>query len=57
MSTPPSDEQVNAPGWEAIDIWVVLGGSVILAAVTFITWREAVLKRRAITPPDSATKV
>ena len=48
-------------GWlvfdEAIDIWVVLGGSVILAAVSFITWREAVLKRRAITPPDSATKV
>ncbi|MDD9923153.1 MAG: DMT family transporter [Boseongicola sp.] len=30
---------------EPIDAWVVLGGSVILASVTFITWREAVLKR------------
>jgi drug/metabolite transporter (DMT)-like permease len=42
---------------EAVDFWVVLGGSVILAAVSFITWREAVLKRRPITPPTPATKV
>ncbi|WP_280818108.1 DMT family transporter [Parasedimentitalea huanghaiensis] len=42
---------------EPVDIWVVAGGGLILAAVSFITWREAVLKRRAITPPDIATKV
>ncbi len=42
---------------EAVDIWVVMGGAVILGAISFITWREAVLKRRAITPPVPATKV
>ncbi len=42
---------------EPVDGWVVLGGSVILGAVTFITWREAVLRRRAITPPVPATKM
>ncbi len=48
-------------GWlvfaEAIDIWVVTGGLIILAAVSFITWREAVLNRRAITPGVNAPKV
>lgn len=42
---------------EPVDIWVVLGGVVILASVTFITWREAQLKRRPITPTINATKV
>ncbi len=42
---------------EPVDIWVVLGGGLILAAISFITWREAVLKRRSITPPAAATKV
>jgi len=37
---------------EALDGWVVLGGGVILASVTFLTWREAVLKRRAARVPD-----
>ncbi|UWR21533.1 DMT family transporter [Sulfitobacter sp. S190] len=41
---------------EAIDIWVVLGGLVILGSVSFITWREAVLKAQ-ITPVSHATKV
>ncbi|SFE91738.1 Threonine/homoserine efflux transporter RhtA [Sulfitobacter brevis] len=41
---------------EAIDIWVVAGGCVILASATFITWREAMLNRQ-ITPPSHATKV
>ncbi|MGC1494489.1 MAG: DMT family transporter [Sulfitobacter sp.] len=41
---------------EAIDIWVVIGGFVILASVTFITWREAMLKRH-VTPVSLATKV
>lgn len=42
---------------EPVDIWVVIGGSIILAAISFITWREAVLNRRPITPPTPATKV
>ncbi len=34
---------------EAIDPWVIGGGGLIMAAVVFITWREAILKRR-VTP-------
>ncbi len=37
-------------GWvvfgEAVDVWVVLGGMVILGSVLFITWRERVARRR-----------
>jgi drug/metabolite transporter (DMT)-like permease len=40
---------------EPIDIWVILGGIVILGSVTFITWREAMLKRQ-VTPDAVATK-
>lgn len=42
---------------EGVDIWVIAGGALILTSVSFITWREAMLKRRAITPPAVATKV
>lgn len=42
---------------ESVDVWVVVGGTLILSAVSFITWREAVLKRRAITPPSVAPKL
>ncbi len=42
---------------EPLDVWVAVGGALVLGAVSFITWREAVLKRRAITPSDLATKV
>lgn len=41
---------------EPIDIWVVLGGALILASVTFITFREAMLNRQ-ITPNSNATKL
>lgn len=41
---------------EALDIWVLVGGGLIIAAIGFITWREAVLNRRT-TPPLGATKV
>ncbi len=48
-------------GWaafgEAPDVWVMLGGGLILGAISFITWREHVLKRRAVTPPAPAVKV
>lgn len=40
---------------EPVDVWVVTGGALILSAVTFITWREAVLKRR-ITPGTNEAK-
>ncbi len=40
---------------EPVDIWVILGGIVILGSVLFITWREARLKRR-VTPDAPATK-
>jgi drug/metabolite transporter (DMT)-like permease len=41
---------------EGIDGWVIFGGMIILASVSFITWREAVLKH-STTPPVPATKV
>ena len=41
---------------EPLDVWVLLGGAVILAAVSYITWREAVLRKKPITPPAPATK-
>lgn len=40
---------------EAIDPWVIAGGGLIMAAVVFITWREAVLNRR-VTPGVMETK-
>ena len=41
---------------EPVDIWVVLGGMIILGSVTFISWREAALNRQ-ITPNPTATKL
>lgn len=35
---------------EPVDPYVILGGVMIISAISFITWREAVLKRRQITP-------
>lgn len=32
---------------EPLDFWVILGGLVIICSASFITWREAVQKRRA----------
>ena len=32
---------------EPADVWVILGGTVIIGAVSMITWREAVLRRQA----------
>lgn len=40
---------------EPVDIWVIIGGFLILSSVTFIMWREAMLNRQ-ITPDSSATK-
>lgn len=41
---------------ESIDGWVIFGGAIIMASVSFITWREAVARRK-VTPVMVATKV
>ena len=42
---------------EAVDMWVIVGGVIILGSVTFITWREAVLNRAPTTPSANAVKL
>ena len=42
---------------EPVDGWVVLGGLIILGSVSFMAWREAMLKRQPVTPTHIATKV
>lgn len=42
---------------EGVDPYVVIGGCIIVGSVIFLTWREAVLKRRGITPEVNQTKV
>jgi drug/metabolite transporter (DMT)-like permease len=41
----------SSAGWllfeEAVDPFVMLGGALIIASVTYLSWREAQLKRRA----------
>jgi drug/metabolite transporter (DMT)-like permease len=39
---------------EGIDPWVVFGGGIIISAITFITFREAMLKRRITPGPNQA---
>lgn len=41
---------------EAADPYVLIGGGIVVAAITFISHREAVAARRPITPPAAATK-
>ncbi len=41
---------------EGLDFWVILGGTVILSSVTFITWREAMVRRR-VTPASFESKL
>lgn len=42
---------------EPVDGWVLLGGGIMIAAISYITWREARLRTRTQTPPVNATKV
>lgn len=42
---------------ESVDLWVVAGGTLILGAVSFISWREFMLNRRDLTPPSIAPKL
>lgn len=40
---------------EGVDPMVLLGGAVIIGAISYVTWREAVLKRAPITPAEAET--
>ena len=42
---------------EPVDPYVIAGGGIIVAAATYISHREAMRARRAVTPPAPATKV
>lgn len=42
---------------EPADIWVIVGGGLIMGSVIFITLREAALKRKLRTPAANATRV
>jgi drug/metabolite transporter (DMT)-like permease len=42
---------------ERVDPFVLMGGTVIIGAVSYITWREAQLTRRAVTPGFGAGKL
>lgn len=41
---------------EAVDSFVLIGGGMIISAISFITWREAHLRRGQITPSVPQTK-
>lgn len=41
---------------EPLDGWVILGGAVMIGAITYITWREARIRAKIRTPVVNATK-
>lgn len=41
---------------EAVDSFVIFGGGLIVAAISFLSWREARLRKAAITPAVPETK-
>jgi drug/metabolite transporter (DMT)-like permease len=41
---------------ERVDPYVILGGAIIIGAISYISWREAVAHRRAVTPAPQATE-
>ena len=42
---------------EAVDPYVLIGGGMIIGAISYITWREARVGRIEITPPPQAAKL
>ncbi len=42
---------------EKTDPYILLGGAMIIGAISYMTWREARIRRRAVTPFSAATKV
>lgn len=41
---------------ERVDPFVILGGAIIVGAISYIAWREAVAHRRTVTPAPQATE-
>ncbi|WP_415184199.1 DMT family transporter [Phaeovulum sp.] len=41
---------------EPVDPWVIVGGALIIGAISYMTWREAQIRRRAVTPMVGAVK-
>lgn len=41
---------------EPLDGWVMLGGAMMIGAISYITWREARIRARTTTPPVNAAK-
>jgi drug/metabolite transporter (DMT)-like permease len=41
---------------ETVDPFVLVGGALIVGAISYMTWREARLRRRAVTPSPVAAK-
>lgn len=42
---------------EPVDPYVLTGGAIIIAAISYMTWREARIRRGQVTPVPPATKV
>lgn len=42
---------------EPVDPFILIGGAMIIAAISYMTWREAQIRRQAVTPSSVATKV
>ncbi|SMO62448.1 EamA domain-containing membrane protein RarD [Paracoccus laeviglucosivorans] len=41
---------------EPVDMWVLVGGGVMIGAISYITWREAKQRRGIVTPPPDLAK-
>ncbi|WP_347266221.1 DMT family transporter [Paracoccus sp. (in: a-proteobacteria)] len=41
---------------EPVDIWVLVGGAMMVAAISYMAWREARLRRAPLTPSPAATR-
>jgi drug/metabolite transporter (DMT)-like permease len=41
---------------EAVDVWVLTGGGIIILSISFISYREWAVSRRGATPPAPAVK-
>lgn len=42
---------------EPLDGWVIIGGALMIGAISYITWREARLRAQTQTPPVNAAKL
>lgn len=40
---------------EAVDLWVIFGGTIILTSVSVLSWRETAAQRRRLTPTPPST--